>query len=155
MNAHVTAINRNVKEVNTWLNEISQELNHIDHEDAWTRLRAVLQTLRDRLTVDEAAAFAAQLPTLVRGLYFEGWRPAEAPHKWRHKDEYIDAVRQHLQGREHADPEQSIRAVLSVIGRHIDPAELEKIKSHHNKALWDLWPAPSDMAASTEELEAV
>ncbi len=48
---------------------------------ARARLKAVLQTLRDRITVNEAADFAAQLPTIVRGLYFEEWHPAVTPHK--------------------------------------------------------------------------
>ena len=48
---------------------------------SYNALRAVLHTLRDRVTVDESAQFAAQLPTLVRGIYYEGWDPSRVPVK--------------------------------------------------------------------------
>jgi uncharacterized protein (DUF2267 family) len=137
----VGVVDRNVEMVNVWLGEITERLGHGSKEDAWSCLNAVLRTVRDRLPVDETADFAAQLPTLIRGSYYEGWRPSEAPHKWRHKDEYLAAVRGRLGGRENFDPEATVRAVLSVINRHVSEAEVQKIKAIHPKELWDLWPA--------------
>ena len=58
-------------------------LKHIEGAYGWPKerrnqsyaaLRSVLQTLRERLTVEETAQFAAQLPMLVRGLYYEANR---------------------------------------------------------------------------------
>lgn len=43
---------------------------------AYHALRSVLHALRDRLPAPEAADLAAQLPTLVRGVFYEGYRPA-------------------------------------------------------------------------------
>lgn len=140
MQSSVHVIDRNVETTNIWLNEISDQLDHIDKEDAWARLNAVLRTVRDRVPVDEAADFAAQLPTLIRGSYYEGWRPSQSPHKWRHKEEYLEAVKDRMPGRENVDVEQTVKAVLQVVGRHMNPEELEKIKSIHPKEVWDLWP---------------
>ena len=41
----------------------------------------MLHTLRDRLTVDVAAKLAAQLPTLIRGIYYEDWDPSRTPYQ--------------------------------------------------------------------------
>ncbi len=45
-------------------------------------LRAWLHCLRDRLSVQVAAHFAAQLPELLRGVFFDGWNPSRVPQKY-------------------------------------------------------------------------
>ena len=64
-----------IHKTNSWLKEISEALGS-DRRGAYRALRAVLHALRDRLTVDEAAHLGDQLPMLVRGIYYEAWRPA-------------------------------------------------------------------------------
>jgi len=59
-----------------WINDMCERLDLEDEERACLALRAGLHALRDRLTVEEAAHLAAQLPIAVRGLFFEGWHPS-------------------------------------------------------------------------------
>ena len=66
-------IDHSVETTHIWLNELAAELGTEDHRHAYRVLRAVLHAVRDRLTVDEAAQLAAQLPELIRGIYYEGW----------------------------------------------------------------------------------
>jgi uncharacterized protein (DUF2267 family) len=63
-----------------WIGSLAQAL-HADKGDAYKVLRAVLQTLRDRLPLDEAVHFGAQLPMPLRGFYYEDWKPSQAPVK--------------------------------------------------------------------------
>lgn len=138
MQSSINIVDQNVKTINTWLRDISDELDAISEEDAWARLKAVLQTLRDRITVDEAADFAAQLPIIARGLFFEGWHPAETPHKWRNREQYMEAFAEKLKGE--GDSEETLKAVLRVLDRHLDSNELARVKEMHPKEIWDLWP---------------
>ena len=111
-----------------------------DRQRAYHALRAVLTPLRDRLTVEAAAHLSAQLPLLIRGIYFEGWHPAHKPTKERSKEEFLGQIAARLQGVEPINPETAARAVLEVLERNIDPAEAAQVRHMLPKALQELWP---------------
>jgi uncharacterized protein (DUF2267 family) len=79
----VDVIDITVQKTYRWIEEISEELGGIGRREAYRVMRAFLQTVRDRLTVDQAAELATQLPMLVRGIYYEGWVPSRAPIKMK------------------------------------------------------------------------
>merc|ERR1711879_1044460 len=76
-----------------WLKDIKNECNLPDIHQAYTLLRAVLFTIRDRAPMMDSIHFAAQLPMLVRGFFFEGWIPYDTPDKdIKTKQNFFDAV---------------------------------------------------------------
>src|SRR3954451_25395273 len=85
----VDSIERTVHKTNEWLGDVAEELGTEDRAEAWRVLRAYLQVLRDRLTVDEAAQLAAQLPHLLRGVFYEGFDPGHQPERIRDRDELL------------------------------------------------------------------
>ena len=90
----------------------------------------MLHALRDRLTVDEVAQLGAQLPILVRGLYYDQWHhPAGKPERLRHKEEFLAAVAAGLDDIEPIDAEEAARAVFAVLEHRIAPGEIEDIKA--------------------------
>ena len=66
----------------TWLAVVRDRLGTDDRQLAYRVLRAWLHTVRDRLTVEAAAHFAAQLPELLRGVFYEGWNPSHVPTRY-------------------------------------------------------------------------
>ena len=109
-----------------------------------------MHALRDRLTVDEVAQLGAQLPILVRGLYYDQWHhpgtingitPAEnKPERLRHKEEFFAAVAATMDDIGPIDPEDATRAVFAVLEHHIAPGEIEDVKAMLPTHLRDLWP---------------
>src|SRR4051812_22139591 len=79
-----------------WLNEIMGLLNWHDHHLAYLALRGTLQALRDRLPIEIAVKFGAQLPMLIRGFYYEGWKPGIVPIKIKIPEDFLDFVSSHL-----------------------------------------------------------
>ena len=131
---------KTVQTTNAWLKEIMEVTGPHCHR-AYRVLAAVLHALRDRLTVDEAAQLGAQLPILVRGLYYDQWhRPSGKPERLRHKDEFLAEVAAELDDIKPINPEQATRAVFSVLERHIAPGEIEDIKATLPTQLRELWP---------------
>ena len=72
-------VGRSTQITHVWVKEASDELKWKNERRAFLALRAVLHALRDRLTIEEAVHLGAQLPTLIRGTYYDGWRPKKNP----------------------------------------------------------------------------
>ena len=85
-------IQHSVEKTHIWLNEVAEGLGDGDRQYAYRALRAVLHALRDRLTVDVAAKLAAQLPTLIRGVYYEDWDPSRTPLAIHDVKAFLDHV---------------------------------------------------------------
>ena len=69
-------LDTSVQKTNIWLKDLMERLETADRHQAYMALKVTLHALRDRLSIEEAAQLGAQLPMIVRGLYYEGWRPA-------------------------------------------------------------------------------
>ena len=61
-----------------WLDDIMKVLGP-DRQVAWHVLGSVLRAIRDRLPPDLAAHLGAQLPLLIRGAYYDRYRPSATP----------------------------------------------------------------------------
>lgn len=84
----VDSLDRSIERTNHWLNDVATGFETEDRRLAYRVTRSWLHTLRDRLPVTIAAHLAAQLPELLRGVFYEGWNPSKVPVKYD-KAEYI------------------------------------------------------------------
>ena len=119
--------NKALQKATAWIREIAEEMDTEDEQLAYHALRAVLHALRDRLIVDEAVQLAAQLPVLVRGIYFEDWDPSKTPVKVRHREDFLDLVRRHAGKYDRLDPKKAAPAVFAVLKRHVSEGEMRDV----------------------------
>ena len=124
-----------------WLKDLMQRLEWSERQNAYAALRAVLHALRDRMPVDEAAHLGAQLPMLVRGIYYEGWHPAHKPTKERHLPQFLDHVGRELRRDGNFDPEPVVEAVFELLADRVSIGEIDDIKGLLPAELKALWPA--------------
>lgn len=125
---------------NAWLHEIESRMGWEDRQAAYRLLRACLHALRDRLTVQEAAHLSAQLPLLLRGVFFEGWRPAHVPVKTHDIDAFLAGVWSAFSDDPGFDAEVAFREVVQVMKRHVSGGELEDVRRclpEHLRGLWE------------------
>jgi uncharacterized protein (DUF2267 family) len=130
-----------VQKTNRWLNDAMGVLDTKDKHKAYLAFRSTLHALRDRMTVEEVAQFAAQLPMLMRGFYYEGWDPTGKPLKLRTREEFLDRIAQELSGAAVGlDPEPLARAVFVVLEEHLSEGEIEDLKASLPDTIRELWP---------------
>ena len=122
-----------------WVKELAKELGWSE-PSACRLLRSVLHTVRDWLSQAEMADLAAQLPVLVRGIYFEGWNPS-APAREHKKRDFILHVRSSFGYDEEVDFDVAINAVFKLLDRHISHGEIVQVRNSMKKSLRKLWPA--------------
>jgi uncharacterized protein (DUF2267 family) len=106
---------------------------------SYAALRTVLHLLRDRLPIEESVQFAAQLPVLVRGVYFEGWDPTIVPVKLNRED-FLFEVRQNFQWDVEGGTERLVRTVLDALRKHITEGEWQDVKDQVPKDLSRIIP---------------
>jgi uncharacterized protein (DUF2267 family) len=130
-----------VQESNLWLKDVMERIGTYDRHRAYSTLRAVLHALRDRLGPANASHLGAQLPMLLRGLYYEGWDPTGKPTKERHEAAFLAHVAKELPRAEHDEVEQGVIAVLDVLSKHVDRATAVKLAGIFPEDLGKFWPA--------------
>ncbi|BAB52859.1 MULTISPECIES: DUF2267 domain-containing protein [Mesorhizobium] len=122
-----------------WVKELAADLRWSE-PSACRLLRSVLHAMRDWLPPAETADFSAQLPVLIRGIYFEGWDPS-APEHERKKRDFVLSVRNSFGYDDDVDFDVAISAVFKLLDRHISHGEITQVRNSMKKSLRELWPA--------------
>ena len=133
-------LDRTIHETNQWLQVVMGELRTNNRHKAYIALRASLHALRDRIGPEHAVHFAAQLPIFLRGVFYEGWRPAETPTRERRLDDFLAYVESILGPRTGLDPGDALRAGFAAIAWSVSSAEVLKLIDVLPRDLKTLWP---------------
>jgi uncharacterized protein (DUF2267 family) len=128
-----------VQQSQEWLKELRDNGGLEDEATAYSVMRAVLHQLRDRLSLQEAVDLGAQLPLIVRGVYYEGWRPSQAPEKIRSKQKFLDDITMKLLPNR-IPPEPAVRDVFALLAHHCDPGEIGHVIDQLPAEIKELWP---------------
>jgi len=141
MKTEISALNHTLEETEAWLEDLVERGPFENEKQAYSHLRAVLHSLRDRLTVEEAVHLAAQVPMLVRGFYYEGWRPALAPNEEQDRSEFFDIIRESLdaQAATDQDLQASTRAVFDLLAARLPEGQINHVRTQLPEELQGLW----------------
>lgn len=140
MSTGLAVFDTTVQESNTWLKLIEARLRPCDRQQAYGALRAVLQTLRDRLPVEAVLGLSAQLPILLRGVFLEGWRPDGTPSDVRDVQDFAHAVMERLAPGFPRQGNEAAEAVFTAMGAMMDPGEVSKVVRYLPAGLRSLFP---------------
>jgi uncharacterized protein (DUF2267 family) len=128
------------QEGNLWLKGMMERLVTDDPQVAYLGLRSTLHTLRDRIGPEPSVHLGAQLPMLIRGLFYEGWRLTGTPTRERHVEDFLARVQALLPDNLHKDAERLVRATFALLTAKLTAGEVAKVMKALPEALRDLWP---------------
>ena len=118
------------------VHEVMKELSIEDEYKAFRLLRAVIQTLRDRLPASEGKDFASQLPMVLKAVWCDGWDPTKVPDKTiKHKQDFLERIMNHPGIKQPADikdleeAEKVATAIFRVLKNHVSYGEIKDVLS--------------------------
>jgi uncharacterized protein (DUF2267 family) len=120
----VSSLDHSIAKVNVWLAETADEFGTSDRHFAYRVTRAWLHALRDRLPAPIAAHFAAQLPELLRGVFYDGWNPSKVPVKYG-RDGYVTRFARDSSIAE-MDVPRAASLVTRIVRRHVTGGVLDE-----------------------------
>lgn len=126
MSDNVDVIDRTVNKTNTWLKMVAERMGTDDRHRAYMVLRAVLHALRDRVGPEVSVHLAAQLPLLVRGVFYEGWHPTARPDRMSF-GEFLARVEDEAMLKGTTQAEDATRAVIAVLWEELSAGAVEHL----------------------------
>jgi uncharacterized protein (DUF2267 family) len=133
----VISLDRSVQLTMEWMHGIRNELGWDDDERVYDATKAVLHAVRDRLPIEESAKFSAQLPLVMKGIYYEQYDPTGKPLTIRSREEFLELVRSNFTGA--LDAEEAVRGVMRGLSRKMGKDALEKVALHMPGNIKDLF----------------
>jgi uncharacterized protein (DUF2267 family) len=133
-------LDSSVQKTNIWLKDVMERLETSDRHKAYMALKVTLHALRDRLSIEEAAQLGAQLPMIVRGLYYEGWRPGGKLDRTSSWETFMKPVYLAICQDGSWTPEEVVSSVFDVLSRHVSGGEVDDVIGQLPRDIRSLWP---------------
>ncbi|WP_340104751.1 DUF2267 domain-containing protein [Rhodohalobacter sp. 8-1] len=137
MNNSPVDVEKYVHDVNEYINQLAVDLEHPEEQQRVLRIwRAVMHTIRDRITISESFDLMAALPLILRGIYTTGWKYTESPkYDYDTVEEMKDQVKslQSQYGEQDFNwmksTEEIISIVLDSLERYFTDGQMKHIRS--------------------------
>lgn len=144
MAVHIGLFDSSVQESREWVADLAARLDLSDSHYALRGLTAVLHALRDELSVNQNAALAAQMPAMLRGIYFQEWKPLAFEPRHSSRDAFLERIDGAFARYEQPpDAEDLAEAVFSMLEERIS-GECRKIRRTLPSGLRALWPVSDE-----------
>jgi uncharacterized protein (DUF2267 family) len=125
--------------VQKWISDLAKDLQWDDRHKTFRLLRATLHAIRDWLQTNEAVQFGAQLPTLIRGVYYEGWKPEATPVKPRSRDAFLTRVGVEMAPEIVWGMDEVVATVFAFLSQHVSAGEIADVRAGMPADLRSLW----------------
>jgi uncharacterized protein (DUF2267 family) len=92
VSTNILSLDRAIQNTIQWLNDIQNELGWDNRDSVYKATKAVLQTIRDRLPVEEVVHLTANLPLVMKGMLMDGYDLKDKPVRMRSVEEFYKHI---------------------------------------------------------------
>lgn len=121
---------------NRFINELAEKLNHPeDTIRAARKLKAVLHSLRNHLTVEESVQLLSQLPMFMKAIFVDKWTFHHKAKRIKHLDDFYKEVQNTIKETSQLDfphlndASEATSVILFMLKRYVSEGEMEDIRS--------------------------
>ncbi len=125
--ASIDTVERSIHKTNEWLANLTDQLGREDRDEAWRILCGYLHVLRDRLTIEEGAHLAAQLPHRLRGVFYESFQLARPPERVRDRDALLARLAEEAALAGPTDASRAAEAATRTLRCHVSGGEVDDV----------------------------
>jgi len=123
-----------------WINDLRDRLGWESSRDALRLLRVTLAQVRDHLGHEELAQLSAQMPLLIRGIFYEGWSPSRTPLHERSIEQFMAPIEAKCADVQDWRGKESVSAVFQTLNEKISDGEINDVRAGLPQAVRDIWP---------------
>lgn len=152
MSTNILSLDRAIQTTILWLNDIQEELNWDSRDNVYKATKAVLQSIRDRLSFEEVVHFSSNLPLVMKGMMMDGYDIRDKPLNIRSLDEFFETVQQNYDGqrRDIVNAGEASRAVMKVLKNKMG-GEVIKAGASMPGAIKKLFESPDEAVVDVPE----
>ena len=134
-----TSLDKSTQKTKEWLHEIQSELGWKDENMVYVATRSVIQTLRDRLPVEEAVELGDELPMVMKGMYYEGYTATGKPEKIKNREEFFAKVQEKSPNKP-LKTQEATSAVFSILEKKLSGGgEIKQVRNNMPKDIQKFW----------------
>lgn len=143
------------------IDAVQDELGWESKDKTYQATKAVLQSIRDRLQIEEAIHLSANLPLIMKGMMMDGYTLKNKPERIRDLEGFLELVQVNYDAsmRDIIEPEDAVVVVLKVLNSRMGGGELTKVAANMPEPIKRLFreagvevkeTSPAEIAASAQ-----
>lgn len=143
------------------IDAIQDELGWENKDKTYQATKAVLQSIRDRLQIEEVIHLSANLPLIMKGMMMDGYTLKNKPERIRDLEGFLELVQVNYGAsmRDIIEPEDAVVVVLNVLNSRMGGGELTKVAANMPEPIKRLFreagvevkeTSPAEMAAPAQ-----
>ena len=133
-------IDHTVQITHEWINDLRERLGWESSRDVLRLLRVTLMQVRDHLGHDELAQLSAQMPLLIRGMFYEGWSPSRTPVRGRNREDFLAPIEAKVKDVRGWRGQKDVSAVFETLNVKISAGEIADVRDSLPQPIRDMWP---------------